>query len=359
MREGWLLLGSWTLASALACAGNAEPAVSPTPVVGSVVCPEGSSFDPARSLCIAGAPPPPPPVTPPDAGVAIRTPPPIVDAGATVTPIAVVDAGGAPTPPPLQAGAVNVSCAFPNGWVTVLPVGKYPKDDSFVMQALIGFTQDPRFWGSEPEYAPLKPYAAKRCTSAAVSFSVAPGDYWLLVGQEGTFSARGRYDKNGVKKKITVTAAGATYGVGASDLVQTWLCISCPWFRTYRDDGSVATSFVVLAHRSDREHEGTDRVALVHAPVVAGRIVARVLEREDEVTYLDELVLVVREPSGREVTLLPRLGGARSAVAAADGVAVELARGTEIALEYELPPSLRSASSIDGVVVATGHYELR
>lgn len=357
MRKRWVLLGAWAVASALACAGGNEQAASPTPVMGSVVCPEGSNFDPARSLCVAGAPPP---VAPPDAGggIAIVAPPSVVDAGNSA-PIAVVDAGGPVTPPPLQAGAVNVSCTFPNGWVTVLPVAKYPKDDSFVMQALIGFTQDPRFWGSEPEYAPLKPYAAKRCGSSSVSFAVAPGDYWLLVGQEGTFSARGRYDKNGVKRKITVTAAGATYGIGASDLVQTWLCISCPWFRTYRDDGSVATSFVVLANRSDRDHDGTDRISLLHAPVVDGRIVARVLEREDEVTYLDELVVVVREPSGREVTLFPRLGGSRSAVAVADGVAVELARGTEIALEYDLPSSLRGASSIDGVVIATGHYELR
>lgn len=359
------MIGRTALGSVLAiwivvgCGHAAEEPKTTHTEVASVVCPDGSVFDPSRSLCVGREllPTPvvaqPPPVVPPPVTVAPVDP--AVDAGA-----AVATTPGTPTPPPaVRAGSVTVTCAFPSGWVALLPVAKYPKDDSFLMQALIGFTTDPKFWGSEPEYAPLKPYAAKRCSTTPLALPVpATGDYWLLAGQEGTFSTRHRYDKNGLKKRITVSAQGAAYGIGPSDLTQTWLCISCPWVRTYAADGTVATSFVVLAGRSSSSQHGTDRVALVHAPVVFGRVVARVLEREDEVTWLDQLVLVVRDASGREHTLLPRLGGARSALAAADGNVVELAQGTGIAVEYELPPALADAAFVDGTFVATGHYEL-
>ncbi len=335
------------------------PPEAPPPVVGTVVCPEGSVFDPARSLCVARelmpvpAGPKPPPIAAqpdepdePDTVATVAPPPPPPTAAVTVA------------APPARAGNVTVTCGFGNGWVSVLPVAKYPKDDSFLMQALIGFTQDPKFWGSEPQYAPLKPFAAKRCGSTPIAIPVpAAGDYWLLVGQEGTFSARGKYDKNGVKRRITVSAQGASAGVGTSDLTDTWLCISCPWVRTYAADGAVATSFVVLAGRSSSSQKGTDRVPLRGAPVVRGRVVVRVLEREDELTRLDELVLVVRDAAGREHALFPRHGGARSALAAADGALVELRRGTGVALEYELPPELAGASTVDGTFVATGYYD--
>jgi hypothetical protein len=342
----------------LSCAHESTPPPA-QPVVASVVCPEGSVYDPARSLCIArellpSATPPKNPDPAPDPNVTPREPPPDDPSSVAVAPPPPF--GGAP--PAARAGAVTVTCAFPNGWVALLPVAKYPKDDSYLMQALMGFTQDPKFWGSEPEYAPLKPYAAKRCGSTPTAINVAgPGDYWLLVGQEGTFSARGRYDKNGVKRKITVPAQGTGIGVGASELTHTWLCISCPWVRTYAADGSVATSFVVLAGRSSLSQKGTDRVALRAAPVVRGKLVVRVLEREDEVTWLDQLVLVVRDRAGREHVLLPRLGGERSALAAADERAVELRRGTGVALEYELPPELSAEATVDGTFVASGYYE--
>ena len=328
-----------------------------------VLCPEGSVFDPARNFCVAQALLAPPPIAaapaPRDAGAVSQSGPvaivPLaaIDAGSAVAVVA--DAGAAVAPPPGSL-SVSVTCSFAKGWVSVLPVAKYPKDDSFLMQALIGFTQDPRFWNAEAEYAPLKPFAARVCGSSPVSIRVpAPGDYYVVVGQEGTFSVKGTYDKNGIRRKVTVGATGASYAFSSADLIFTWVCISCPWVRFEDAAGNVTASFVVLANRRDRALAGTDRIAVQHVPVTDGRVRLRLLEREDEVSHVDELVLELRLADGSALRLLPRRGKGRSALASRDGVTVELSRGTEVFVDYDVPEG--SPDFVDLAVVATGYYD--
>ncbi|HEX7604392.1 MAG TPA: hypothetical protein VF316_22390, partial [Polyangiaceae bacterium] len=90
-------------------------------------------------------------------------------------------------------------------------------------------------------------------------------------------------------------------------------------------------------------------------PVVDGRVRLRLLEREDEVSHVDELVLELRAADGSTVRLLPRHGGGRSALAARDGVTVELARGTEVYVDYDVPAG--TPDFVDLGVVATGYYD--
>ena len=346
------------------CGGTQEKAEGPGQVA--VICPEGSVFDPSRNFCVAQsllavAQPTATATASRDAGAAPRVGTPVTvnpfapaDAGA---PVAVaVDAGAVATPPPSGSLSVTVTCGFAKGWVSVLPASKYPKDDSFLMQALIGFTQDPRFWNAEAEYAPIKPYAARPCGASPTSIRVpAAGDYFVLVGQEGTFATKGTYDKNGIRRKVTIGAAGASFAFTSADLVFTWLCISCPWVRFEDAAGNVTASFVVLANRRARDLAGTDRIAVQRVPVVDGRVRLRLLEREDEVSHVDELVLELRANDGSTVRLLPHRGGRRSALASRDGVTVELSRGTEVLVDYDVPAG--SPELVDLSVVATGYYD--
>ncbi len=252
-------------------------------------------------------------------------------------------------PPSVGHVAVDVSCAFPQGWVALLPAGKYPKDDQFLMQALIGLTDDPSFWGGLAEYRSLHPYAARRCTPSPVRFDVAPGDYFVLAGEAGTFSARGTYDKNGVRRKITVRAS-TQVRLGPRDLTHTWLCISCPWVVFSDGDGGDLAPFVVLPWRAGWARRGADTHRVARVPVRGGRVRLRVMEREREVTHLDSLVLRV---GGR--VLLPVRGGARSALARADGVGVEMRRGRQVAVEYEVLGV--TDGEVDVTVEAAGYYD--
>jgi len=298
------------------------PSPAETPhEVSMVVCPEGSMFDSASGFCRAV--PAPQIATPADARI---------DGGAAK------DASASPSLRPKPSGNVLISCDFPDGWVSLLPVAAYPKDDSFLMQTLIGLTEDPSFWRTASGATALQPYAAQRCNLGGAGFNVSAGDYWLLAGQANTFGSKGKYDKNGVRRRVTVSAV-LGIDLKASDLTHTWLCISCPWI--------VIEGLAPFPILRFREEEGTD-VVPVRVPVRDGRLRLRVIERENETTWLD--MLRVRA-GGRSIA--PALGGERSALAAADGAVVMLERGTEIRVDYTLPDT----ASADIEIVATGHYE--
>lgn len=305
-----------------------------------VVCPEGSIYDAQQAFCVAA--PPVPIATAYDAGAPVAT---VKDAGATPVATAAdagIDMTGVSITARIQPPGTNVvvSCDFSDGWVSLLPVSQYPKDDSFLMQSLIGLTEDPGFWKGIASN--LKPWAAKKCPRTGVGYTLAAGDYWVLGGQANTFGSKGKYDKNGVKRKITVTTTVQNIDLKPVDLTHTWLCISCPWIVM---DGLVP--FPILVHRDNRSKEGTDTIHLVHVPVKNGRVRIRVSERERETTWLDRLRVV-----HRGISLPPALGHERSALASADHVPVVLARGTEIAVEYEVG----DLEYVDLDLVATGHY---
>jgi microsomal dipeptidase-like Zn-dependent dipeptidase len=325
----------WLAAFLVLGACGKDAAAPSRPIeIATVTCPEGSGFDTARGFCVATPPPPPPPpALVHDAGTATTT----------IVPVATVEDSGAPvvTVAAATGGNVIVTCDFPEGWVSLLPVAAYPKDDSFLMQSLIGLTEDPKFWNGAG-YAKLSPFKAKKCPRTGVGFTVASGDYWILAGQANTFGAKGKYDKNGVRRKTTI-AIGTTPAkiqLGTSDLVHTWLCISCPWVLAPGID-----AFTVLRNRDGKGKRGTDTIALHGLIVENKRVRMRVAERERETSYLAEMRLVVRGKSISPTAL---------ALASNDGLDVLMARGTEIAVDFVVDAP---DGPIDADLIVTGHYE--
>ncbi len=289
-----------------------------------VICPEGSSYDPSRNVCVATA------VTRPAGGAT----------------------GGASTATGEAQADIAVACSFTNGWAAVLPVDQYPDDDSFLMQALIGMTEDPDFWANESDYGPLRPYAAKPCSQQAQHFRVPPGAYYVLAGETGTYNRRGTYTRNGYKSRVQVSRSSpVSVSISRSDLTHTWECISCP-FVAFLDpwSGRWLPAFVILAHRNAPTKRGTDHYAIENVPVRDGRLRLRIVEAEREVSRIDQLVV---EVGGHRQ--LPRQGGVRSALAAVDGTDVELHRGRQVEVDYDVPGVVNGTVSVR--VVAHGHYE--
>ncbi len=340
MRSAWL-----AVFFVVACGGSS----SSGPQAQVVLCPAGSVLDPQKNQCVAmeGVQP----VVPEPTATAVAVSVPTATASVSVPVSATASASAsvsatttttAPTPPPPPASgfAVDVRCTFSSGWVSLLPAGKYPKDDQFLMQSLIGLTKEPSFW-SGTEYRPLQPYAAKRCTQAGFTRLLAPtaGSYFLLAGQEGTFSARGTYDKNGVRRQMTINAS-TSMTLAPADLIHTWLCISCPWIVFRGDGGRDLEPFVVLAHRRSRALRGTDSRRATHVRVENGRIALRVMEVEDETTHLEKLSLRIddREIAPEKMSRELRLD-----------------RGTQATLTFAVPNIVDGYVDVD--VIATGYYD--
>lgn len=288
-----------------------------------VICPDGSSYDTIHNTCIASGS-----ITGPSASS--RPPAATRDSDASA----------------------SVRCNFPNGWVSLIPVDAYPADDTFLMQALIGFAQEPEFWTSQSEYADLEPYAARRCSEAPETFAVPAGEYFVVVGEADTFGRRGSYDRNGHRRRVRLNPSSPQeLTIRRADLTLTWSCISCP-FVSFLDhaSGRWLPAFVVLAYRDSASKRGTDRVAALRVPVRNGRITLRVAEAEREVTELDQLVI---ESAGN--VLFPVRGGRSSALASIDGVGVRMAPGTQVDVQYEVPGL--TEGFVDVHVIAHGHYD--
>lgn len=286
-----------------------------------VICPDGATYDPAHNTCFATGP---------------------------IGPAPAREEPGADAAP---NSSVTLRCSFRNGWVSVLPVSAYPQDDTFLMQALIGFTQEPDFWGSQSEYARLQRFAARRCSDSAQRFELPAGDYFVVAGESGTFSRRGSYDRNGYRRRIKLSGdVPEAITIRQSDLTLSWDCISCPFVSFIDEHGRFLPAVVVLAWRNDRSRKGTDRVLVRNVPVRDGRIRLRVAEAEQELSHLDQLVL---EVAGQ--VLVPVRGGHRSALAAVDGATVEMTQGTQINVEY-LAPGMQQGT-VDVELIAHGYYD--
>jgi hypothetical protein len=300
-----------------------------------VICPSGSTFHASENRCVALA-----------ASTPTKPPAPLASAPIPATP-----------PPNVASDAkITVRCAFSNGWVAVVPVRLYPKDDEFVMQALIGFSDDPTFWQGQSEYAALEPYKAVKCDATAKVIGQAEGDVFVMVGEADTFTRRNRYSRNGMLKKVSLKKGDdVRLDVTTKDLVRTFPCISCPWVHFEGSDGVSTEPFVLLARRASREERGTDRRTL-RVPVVDGKVHVVVSEHEDEVTHLDALAVALDG-----VALSPVLADPRPmshfALSADDGLEVVLAKGTRIAQSYLLPKGAPVENGwVTVTVSATGHY---
>jgi len=245
---------------------------------------------------------------------------------------------GGPTEPLAASGALTVTCSFADGWAAVVPKAVFQPDQEYTMQALIGLNEEPDFWGNEPDFAALKPYAAQRCSEGA-TFEAVGADHVLLIGKANTFN--GEYGINGVVRELPV--GGGSVTITDQDLDMTWPCISCPrlyvWTGTaWELRGEVLID--VIGARAER----TQRRDIGKVKVVGGQVRVKLAEEEDEVSYVDALVL---EVGG--VTASP----AHAAMAAVDHTRTTLHKGDAIELTYAvaLPDGEYPA-----VAVATGYY---
>jgi hypothetical protein len=243
---------------------------------------------------------------------------------------------------------VRVACNFEQGFVAVLPVGLYDPGEEFLMQALIGLTEEPTFWKGLPEYAKLEPYKASRCTSGGQTFALAPGKYKVAVGQAGQFSVRNEYRDNGFLSEIEVVdGTMQQVKLSTTDLKHTWLCISCPWLVVFQD-GQRVEAGQVLVDRYTRKRYGTD-VVTTQADVVDGVLVVRLEEREPEVSFIDAVVVRAGGDELRPMRRTPK------AVRAIDDAATELRLGEAIELRFDARG--HEDGPIEVEIEVSGHYE--
>lgn len=139
-----------------------------------VICPDASSYAPGRNACVATT-------------------------GATSSAQASAE--------PQEDGntaTVRVQCSFPGAWVALVPEEAYPDNDEFILQALIGFTEEPDVWAERNRYRGLSKYAASRCSQQGKRFDVRPGPYFVLVAEASKVGRRTHRDE-GYRRRIDVS----------------------------------------------------------------------------------------------------------------------------------------------------------
>ncbi len=252
------------------------------------------------------------------------------------------------TPPPAAASGINVVCDFEQGWVAVLPADLYDPGEEFLMQALIGLSGDPGFWGGLNQYAKYEPYKAQECSEGGVQFDLPPGSYVVAVGMANQFTVRGEYRDNGYLEELELQAgAGHKVRLGESELVHTWLCISCPYLVVFQN-GKAVEAGQVLKDRYTRRRYGTD-VVRTQADVVDGVLTLRLDEREPETSFIDAVVVRVK---GR---VLKPLNSAPKGLRAIDDDTTALKLGDSAVLEFDA--GRLEDGLVDVEVEVSGHYE--
>lgn len=254
---------------------------------------------------------------------------------------------GEPEAKPAGAGTLAFECTFSDAWVAVLPAGMVTDQDrQFMMQALIGLTEDPGFWTKETQYARYQPYAAVRC-AARQTKELAAGNYEIWVGWAGQFS-RTNYTKNGHIAPIEVEAGGQLdKKFTPEDMNLDFVCISCP-FLAVRQDGAMVELGQILIDRYSPRRAGTD-ARTVEAGVVDGRIRIEITEREREVTYLDSVAVSVGGKPLAPAGMFP------PELRAIDATHLALATGRSVSLDYAAPVD---SGSVTVTIEVTGHYWL-
>lgn len=245
-----------------------------------------------------------------------------------------------------KASSVTVTCDFADGWVSVLPEDLYDEKEEFLMQSLIGLTEDPGFWGDMDEYKKLAGHAAQKCDKEGVEFHLTSGGYKVLVGWAGRFNELGDYKDNGHIRDIKVKGGKSQkIDVTAKDMTHTWLCISCPYIAVRRG-GQLVELGQTLVDRYNEKRAGTD-VHAVDVDVVDGVIEVVLIEREPETSYIDAVELVVQ---GRA---LPMLDGT-DALRKRDGRSHSMRMGDELVLRFDA--SALAVSSTNALIRVSGYY---
>ncbi|MBW2455400.1 MAG: hypothetical protein JRI68_12850 [Deltaproteobacteria bacterium] len=270
-----------------------------------------------------------------------------------VPPIQTVASGDEPPPidppdKPMSGRAeVVVACEFADGWVSVLPADRYEPSEEFLMQALIGLTEEPKFWHGAG-YGRFGDYRAVRCDPRGTSIHVPAGSHYVLVGWANQFSVKREYRDNGYLEQTTLNPGETRhYRITTDRLTHTWLCISCPYLLAYRD-GRFEELGQVLVDRYSRRRRGTD-VVRARVEVRNGQVRLRIAEREPEITHLDAVVV---SNAHRELSPAP---GTLAALVRADGQVRELTMGQRLDLVFEAPGTPDGVMDVE--IQVTGHYE--
>jgi hypothetical protein len=274
-----------------------------------------------------------------------------------VPPIQTVAASDEPPPdsgleePPDKAGTgpakVVVACEFTDGWVSVMPADVYEPKEEFLMQALIGLSEEPKFWLGVG-YGRFADYRAVRCDQRGTTVDVPAGSHYVLVGWANQFSVKGEYRDNGYLEQTTLHPGETRhYRITTDRLTHTWLCISCPYLLAHGRGGWVELG-QVLVDRYHRRRRGTD-VVRARVDVRGGKVRLRLAEREPEVTLLDAVRVATAEQ------MLAPAAGTMSAVVGADGKTHRLSMGQHLDLTFEAPGI--PDGTLDVEIQVTGHYE--
>jgi hypothetical protein len=120
-----------------------------------------------------------------------------------------------------RAGGLSLRCGFRGAVAAAVPVRQFT-DDPTLLRGLIGLAEEPGRWQSDPRFAALAPYAARACTEEGLSLPLAPGRYYLLVGETGG-GLYGGLIENGLRRKITISPGEwEALSIGLDDLSYRW-----------------------------------------------------------------------------------------------------------------------------------------
>ena len=249
--------------------------------------------------------------------------------------------------PPAGPGTLRIACTFEKGYVSVIPTAAFASVEDYLMQALIGFREDPAFWRKEAEYRHLEPYAARPCAPGGTVFELPAGRYVVVAGWAGRYEVQGKYKDNGFIRTLDLEPGrDAALTLTPAEMKHTWNCISCP-FLAVLHGGRFVEHGHVLSERYTRGRRGTD-VRRARADVRSGRVRLRISEREPEVTHLDAVEVWL---GGQRL----RPENAPDALRAADGQVLRLHLGESIELTFAAPGVPDGEAEVE--IRVTGHYE--
>lgn len=254
-----------------------------------------------------------------------------------------------PRRPTRKTGQLAVACEFDDGWYAVVPkdLASAQEDDEFMMQALIGLTEEPDFWAPMPEYEKLQPHAAQRCGHEPVTRDLQPGSYVLFIGWAGQYERSG-YENNGRIEPFSVAAGeDIVRRITTDDLNADLPCISCPFLLVARA-GQFVELGQILIDRYRPGKQGTDSRTTT-AEVVSGRITVKLAEREPEVSHIDAVEV------WHQGQQLQPVGASPAAARAIDGARHTLVTGDELTMYFQAP--VRSGE-LDIEIRVNGYYIL-
>jgi hypothetical protein len=126
---------------------------------------------------------------------------------------------------------------------------------------------------------------------------------------------------------------------------------ACPWLYVY-DGRSFERRTEILRNARGRRNEGTEQTPIGPVEVVDGAITLRVAEEKDEISFIDELTIVVDGLALRAES--DDCPAAR--VAARDGDYLTIAAGESCTFHLGLPDSVSGQERVNVSVVVSGYY---